>query len=524
VKAKFEPTLLREDVSSLDVKFWNKLLERLGRLKEPLYDTKQREWLAASKYPSASTSCNPATESDFCIFLNKLAETVSGILKLPVVRKFTADYCIARSSGYAPIRKPDITLFRVGNEPKDTGGVALWRCVQSYVEMKNVNSRGVTTEALIQLAGEPVTLAFCTCKTETGQGTTSIMWATQDNRDFIIGVNCTVKATEKKHYFGIVKMDKCGTSRSLQYNCATDAMFLLRLVTGLAMGDSTCLGFTRSVEIETLRAFDDRTNESNPIRKLVLQIQGQSDPVGRFLLGLSKKHSNQLLTTVSPSDLSPSLPPGALLPDTEFHIDEILHCGQSNYGRGTIIWAAHVHRPNEDHPSSSLQGSDHDVSDAKTPPLSPDDSPSPANDRDRYIVKDIWHDANRPYTEGEVLQMLDGLDNVPKFRGEYVPDDYRRSTGYGLRNFLTIEQYQQLLDERKLEERIRLRLVYGPPDGVSDPKARLIYKYENRQEVITALIAIVTGTSFPSYKFSKLTRVWMKLINKLQRWASSIAT
>ena len=43
------------------------------------------------------------------------------------------------------------------------------------------------------------------------------------------------------------------------------------------------------------------------------------------------------------------------------------------------------------------------------------------------------------------------------------------------------------------------RLVYGPPVGVSDPKARLIYKYKNRVEVIRALIAVVTGTSFVGY-------------------------
>jgi hypothetical protein len=75
-------------------------------------------------------------------------------------------------------------------------------------------------------------------------------------------------------------MNKCETSPSLQYNCATDAMFLLRLVTGLAMGDSTCIGFTRSMEVKTLRTFDDSTKEINPIRKLVLQIHGQPDPVG----------------------------------------------------------------------------------------------------------------------------------------------------------------------------------------------------------------------------------------------------
>jgi len=114
-------------------------------------------------------------------------------------------------------------------------------------------------------------------------------------------------------------------------------------------------------------------------------------------------------------------------------------------------------------------------------------------------MKDIWHDVNRPYTEGEILQMLQGIDHIPRFRGEFVPDSYRTSSSRGLRYFLNNEQYDQLVAEHKVDERIRVRLVYGPPVGVSDPKARLIYKYKNRVEVIRALIAIVTGMSFVGY-------------------------
>jgi hypothetical protein len=219
-------------------------------------------------------------------------------------------------------------------------------------------------------------------------------------------------------------------------------------------------------------------------------------------LRLSKEHGSQLHPRACPSFPIPSLPPGALPPDTVCHIDEILHCSQSNYGRGTVVWTVHVHRPNQvtsaDDQSLPPDGSDYVASEAGTRPLSPSDLPSsgrasPLNDRDRYIVKDIWHDVHRPYTEGEVLQMLDGLSGIPKFRGEYVPDDPLRSHARGLRNFLTEEQYEELLGEGKVEERVRLRLVYGSPDGASDPKAKLIYKYQNRQEVIAALIAIVMG-------------------------------
>jgi hypothetical protein len=80
--------------------------------------------------------------------------------------------------------------------------------------------------------------------------------------------------------------------------------------------------------------------------------------------------------------------------------------------------------------------------------------PAPANDHIQYIVKDIWHDVNRPYTEGEILQMLQGLDHIPRFRGEFVPDPYGRSSACGLRQFLNDELYDQLIAECKVEERI----------------------------------------------------------------------
>jgi hypothetical protein len=156
--------LLKEDASSLDVTFWENLLGRLESQKEPLYDRKQRMWLPASKYPAVSASWTPTTGVEFCVFLNTLATVISNILGLPVIRKFTADYSTARLWGHSAICKPDITLFHVGCEPKDIGGRALWRCVQSCVEMKNVISRGVKMEAMIRLAGELVTLASALVK------------------------------------------------------------------------------------------------------------------------------------------------------------------------------------------------------------------------------------------------------------------------------------------------------------------------------------------------------------------------
>ena len=137
----------------LDNAFWEYLLGALG--KAGLYQESTQEWLAASKYPTQVT-WNPEVERDFCTFLNTLAAAIANILALPIRRKFTADYCTTKLVGHAAGRKPDITLFPVGSEPKDTGRVALWRLVQCCLEMKNSNSASATKDAIIQLAGEPL--------------------------------------------------------------------------------------------------------------------------------------------------------------------------------------------------------------------------------------------------------------------------------------------------------------------------------------------------------------------------------
>jgi hypothetical protein len=136
------------------------------------------------------------------------------------------------------------------------------------------------------------------------------MWATQDNRDFIIGVTRTVKTAENQHLFNIVKMDKSGISQSSQYHCGKDATFLIRLVTGLTLGHPTCIGFTRSVDVESARVFDYDTNESDPIRKLTLQRADPiSNPVEAYLL---KRLSKSFSLVQDSSHQSPALSPGVL--------------------------------------------------------------------------------------------------------------------------------------------------------------------------------------------------------------------
>jgi hypothetical protein len=105
-------------MSLLDNTFWENLLGALENAH--LYDASRREWRPASKYPTQVT-WNAQVERDFCIFLNTLAEAIANILKLKIQRKFTANYCTTKLVGHAAGHKPDITLFPVGGEPKDTG-------------------------------------------------------------------------------------------------------------------------------------------------------------------------------------------------------------------------------------------------------------------------------------------------------------------------------------------------------------------------------------------------------------------
>jgi hypothetical protein len=293
-----------------------------------------QKWLSASKYPTQIAWDAAQAERDFCIFLNTLAAAIANILGLLIQRKFTADFCTAKLVGHSAARKPDITLFPVGGEPKDTGGVALWRLVQSCLEMKNRNSASGTKDAIIQLAGEHLAQVPSHWKLSDNEGTASIIWATQDNRDFIIGVTHTVKTAENQHLFSIVKMDKSGISQSSQYQCGMDATFFLRLVTGLALGDSTCIGFTQSMDVESARVFDYHTNESDPIRKLILQrVDPIFNPVETYLLTRLSKSFSLLQDS---SHQSPILSPDALPPDTVIHIDEVLHISQANFGRGML--------------------------------------------------------------------------------------------------------------------------------------------------------------------------------------------
>jgi len=183
--------------------------------------------------------------------------------------------------------------------------------------------------------------------------------------------------------------------------------------------------------------FDYHTNESNPIRQLILQpkVDLISNPVEAYLL-----ESFSLLQ--DPSHQSPALSPDALPPDTAIHIDEVLHVSQANFGWGTVVWAGHVYHHNglvtpfSPVPSeTSMQHISPVPSETATQPLLPLPSsrpPSHANYRAQYIMKDIWHDVNRPYTEGEILQMLHGLDHILIFKGEFVPDPYGRSSACGL--------------------------------------------------------------------------------------------
>ena len=46
---------------------------------------------------------------------------------------------------------------------------------------------------------------------------------------------------------------------------------------------------------------------------------------------------------------------------------------------------------------------------------------------EQFIIKDTWHDPKRRLTEGQILQALKGITNVPEFVAEVVVSQYHRS-------------------------------------------------------------------------------------------------
>lgn len=110
-----------------------------------------------------------------------------------------------------------------------------------------------------------------------------------------------------------------------------------------------------------------------------------------------------------------------------------------------------------------------------------------------FIVKDTWHDPKRSFTEGQILQLIDGIPCVPQYVQEVVVSSYQRSRTFVSR-MITVDEQQggmdRLVEELgndKFEDRIHLRLQ------MKASKAKLITEFNNRKELAMALLCCVKG-------------------------------
>jgi hypothetical protein len=113
--------------------------------------------------------------------------------------------------------------------------------------------------------------------------------------------------------------------------------------------------------------------------------------------------------------------------------------------------------------------------------------------KELFIIKDTWHDPKRSFTEGQILQLIDGIPYVPKYIQEVVVSTYSRSRTF-LSRKITIDPHQggterlvQALSDKKFEDRIHLRLQ------MQASNTRLITEFKNRKELATALLCCVKG-------------------------------
>ena len=143
-----------------------------------------------------------------------------------------------------------------------------------------------------------------------------------------------------------------------------------------------------------------------------------------------------------------------------FNIENVLYISESGLGRGSTLWLI------------SWGG--------------------------RYfIAKDTWHDPHRAYTEGEILQLLgDDIDGIPIFEEKCIVGDIASSSTLGHRAVAVgFDRAKTLLEDRQYDERVHLRLRTSLPRNAdpSQPVARPIYYFTNREELIQAIIDCIIG-------------------------------
>jgi len=328
-----------------------------------------------------------------------------------VPRRWTADYSTITLSGHDAKRKPDLVLL-------DDERVADWRCVRSIGEMKSGATGTVKGDMFQQLAGECWHNYTGGCPAESYlAGKTSIIFASQDNREFVLSVGF------QRGMMFLYRIDRGGSISSLSVQIQdheSQWKLFLRTIVSLAIGGPEIIGYDASIDMVPVK-------KDNPLRLMALQ----------YPLHMDSSSSKQ---------------------DATLEIISTIFISDGLVGRGTCIFRTRN-------------------------PIS----------KQPFIVKDTWHDPKRSFTEGQILQLIDGIPCVPQYVQEVVVSTYNRSRTLHSRK-ITVDQQQggidRLVEELangNFEDRIHLRLQ------MKASKTKLITEFNNRKELAMALLCCVKG-------------------------------
>lgn len=105
-----------------------------------------------------------------------------------------------------------------------------------------------------------------------------------------------------------------------------------------------------------------------------------------------------------------------------------------------------------------------------------------------YIAKDTWHNVSRNLTEGQILRIISGIDNVPTIHEEYVVGEDRYSSTAAARlGPLTTAQVATALQNGEFQDRMHLRLL------MKDASIKLITQFKTRAGLAQALLDCIKG-------------------------------
>lgn len=117
------------------------------------------------------------------------------------------------------------------------------------------------------------------------------------------------------------------------------------------------------------------------------------------------------------------------------------------------------------------------------------------DEENRFIIKDTWHDPKRCFTEGQILQLIQGISYVPEYVQEVVVSSYLRSRTLYSRAVTADKHHggiDRIIDDLaagRFDDRVHLRLQ----TKASKTKLKLITDFNNRKELAVALLCCVLG-------------------------------